>query len=55
MDKLNIFLLIITVIILIELILGICGILTMSVVTLYVISFCGWVSLLCRNIEDFIE
>lgn len=55
MDKFNIFSLILTVIILIELILGACSIFPMSIATLYVISFCGWLSLLCRDIENFIE
>lgn len=49
MNKLNIFSLILTIIILIELIFP------MSIATLYVISFCGWLSLLVRDIEDFIE
>lgn len=55
MNKLNIFSLILTIIILIELILGACSIFPMSIATLYVISFCGWLSLLVRDIEDFIE
>lgn len=55
MNKFNIFSLILTIIILIDLILGACSIFTMSIVTLYIISFCGWISLLCRNIEDFVK
>lgn len=55
MDKFNTFSFILTIIILIELILGACSIFTMSIVTLYIISFCGWISLLCRNIEDFVK
>ena len=55
MNKFDLFSLILTIIILIELVLGACSIFTMSVLTLYIISFCGWISLLFRNIEDFIE
>ena len=55
MNKFNIFSLILTIIILIDLILGACNIFTMSIVILYIISFCGWISLLVRYIEDFIE
>lgn len=55
MNKFNVFSLILTIIILIELILGACSILPMSLSTLYVISFCGWVSLLVRDFANLTE
>lgn len=55
MNKLNIFSLILTIIILIELTLGAFSIFTMSAVTLYIISFCGWLSLLVRDFANLTE
>lgn len=55
MNKFDLFSLILTIIILIELVLGACSIFTMSTVTLYTISFCGWLSLFVRDCANLTE